>query len=313
MNVLIFVMTMLMLLAMLAYGRLETYVNSQLTQVVFENYMQNQERSSINSGAVKAYDDIKKSGKTKDTPPTPRVKATSKITMALFFNHSLREKDPKQWNQSKILLKNLIVTLYGQEKFFKEALEKRPGVVDELISAIEHASDALPPDKKMKQTKDLLTLKLQDPVLDDLFYQILKENPYIDLLPQSQQKANGTLKPVEPVEEENKEDHADGSEEAQEHQSPPGYFSLLDFINNSKDYKVRVFLAPKQVLQAIFRDQSTVDEIMREREMFYKQAVSGMPVDELSKAFESRFNGSRQSDIDTTSLDYSVSKTRPKK
>src|SRR5690606_1123836 len=92
-----------------------------------------------------------------------------------------------------------------------------------------------------------------------------------------------------------------------------GYFSLLDFITIGPDNKVRVYLAPKEVLKAIYHD-NVVDEIMRERQSLYKEAVadeSGSNKESLRDTFRGMFDRHKDALIDENTLDYSISKTRP--
>ena len=56
MNILIFVMSLLMMLALLTYGRLDMYRSFVVTQGEFERYMADGERNAINSAAQQWYD-----------------------------------------------------------------------------------------------------------------------------------------------------------------------------------------------------------------------------------------------------------------
>jgi len=71
MNVLIFVMTMLMLLSLLTYARLESYRNSQVFQIFFTYYMEKDERGYQNLAAEKLYKKIKAPGKKTSEEPSP--------------------------------------------------------------------------------------------------------------------------------------------------------------------------------------------------------------------------------------------------
>jgi len=55
MNVLIFVISLLMMLALLTYGRLDMYRNFSITQLEFERYMVEDQRKAINKGAEQWY------------------------------------------------------------------------------------------------------------------------------------------------------------------------------------------------------------------------------------------------------------------
>lgn len=299
MNVLIFVMTMLMLLAMLTYGRLATYSSSQISQVIFEKYMQNDERAYLNSFAEVLYNEIHKTSKEGDS--TPRVSANSLISIAPLFNSAVTEEALKQRKQATMMLKTLMHVLYGDSPFFKEMLEKRPTFTDEIIASLIETSEGLPKEDKWKKVTDLANINLSDKELDAIFYLMLKGAAYKDVL----QSAI--------VSEEDKVNTESTSTTNEDFHSKKGHFSLLDFINLSGTSKIRVYLAPKEVLEVVFPDKKTVDEIINERQQLYKQVVAGSSAAELSKIFESQFDSRRNPEIGRKDIDYTVTKTAPKK
>lgn len=302
-----------MLLAMLTYGRLEIYRNSQISELFFERYMQKDERGYINTAAEELYDSIKKTTKDPQTPKppvTPKAQASPRISLNMLFDKKLREKSSQEWEQKKLLLKNLIEVLYADAPFYKKIMEERPTFPDDLISALTHTIDNLPEDNKLKNPKDLAELNLADEQLNEALYMILRGGTYKTILDPTKTQKQG--KPEDKAESEADQSDSDPKKEVSDYKSPEGHFSLLDFVNQSSYNKIRVYLASKEVLQAIFPDKATVDDIINERKALYKQADAGTSPQDLSNNFKSQFVSRRHGDIEENSLDFTVSKTNPK-
>ena len=307
MNVLIFVMTMLMLLALLTFARLDSYRSSQVFQTIFKYYMEKDERGYYNLKAQQIYDKIKVSTSTKDGKPAPKAEGSPRIGIALLFDKKKREDNPKGWLQTQTLLKNLISTLYGEQPFYQKAIEEHNTIVDELIAAITRTVDALETDKKPKSAAGLANLKLNDPKLDQFLYKMLQGSTYLDIT-----STNSNEKAKEQIESDVDAGDADTANASAEFTSPEGYYSLLDFVTAKSDPKVRVYLAPKEVLQSIYHDSQTVDAIITERNKLYKQAIAGTDPKDLTTTFKDQFDRQKDSGIDESSLNYTVTKTNPK-
>lgn len=329
MNVLIFVMTMLMLLTLMTYAKLETFRTSQIFQILFEERMMQNERNVINVAAAPLYRDItvnteepKKETEDKDASKKQgeNVKEAEAenpsrlfryISIGMLLDKKKREENPEKWEQTKILLKNLMNQLYAKQPFFIDIAQERPQLVDELISAVVHAIDSLP-DKKLKKAKDLANLELEDLVLNTVFYDMLKSSIRVE----ENQTANSSpiLNPEDGKKEEKIADSADSvlDKKVEDYISPEGESSLLDYVGEGQA-KTSVYLAPKEVLQAIFLNEAVVDDVIKERNQYYKQARSGADLKELSKAFKSQFEPRRDASIDSKTLDFSVTTTNPNK
>jgi hypothetical protein len=315
MNVLIFVTTILMLLSLMTYARLETYRNSQAFQSIFKHYMQETERGVINGQAQTVYESIvvKEDDKKGETKKNPAIDANPRIAIGLLFDPT-RDSQVKDWEQTKILLKNLIETLYDKQPFYQKIHQQRPVFIDELINAIMKTVDDLPAEKKPKKTTDLGNLKLLDPVLDDALYKILHGAPNLNVVTYEQKR-------VEQQNDSNKfsEDdiattgeNVESGQESDTYQSPGGYYSLLDYVTGKKKPKIRIYLAPRNVLLAIFKDETTVDTIINERESLYRQAVDSEKMEPFNESFKNQFEKLRDQAIDPETLNFSVSKTNPK-
>lgn len=314
MNVLIFVMTMLMLLSIMTFARLENYRSSQIFQVLFENYMEKDERGYINMVALKTYDATKGSKK-ENSGAKEKVLASPRISLAPLLKKGEKEKAPQEAASFTVLLKNLMTTLYADQPFYKKIIEERPSFQDEIIAALIKSAAELPKGKGLKNAADIANLKLDDDELQDVFYKMLKGAPYKDL--------NKTLVPdltKEVPKEQVQKDDDDSDDtsiekEREEHKSPQGYFSLLDFLTLQSWNKVRVYLAPREVLQAIYRNDAIVNDVINKRNELYHQAYLGDSegTKSLSESFKNEFNNRQDPAVGDDVLDYTVTKTNPKK
>jgi len=311
MNILIFVMTMLMLLALMTYARLDSFRSSQAFQTIFQYYMENKERAYFNLQAESTYKSIVVSTKEGGAKAGPKAEGSPRIGIALLIDKTQREAKPKEWLQTQVLLKNLIISLYKDQPFFKSAIAERSSLPDDLIAAITQASDALPKEKKLKSADDLANLHLTDPQLDQLLYKLLHGIPSELITPMKKKKEK--IEEEKPVVDPGKGDSTK-EDEKEEFNSIKGYYSLLDFVTTKSTPKVRVYLARKEVLNAIFHDPKIVESLLTERKELYKQTKdkSDIEIKELTTTFKDHFNRLKDSSIDDNSLNYTVTKTNPK-
>jgi hypothetical protein len=307
-----------MLLSLMTYARLDVYRSSQTFQFLFNKQMEKEERGYINSVALKKYKTTKGSSKKSaenSKPAAPKVAASPRINIsALLPSKKEDELYAQKQQQTATLFKNLMVVLYANQPFFQKIQRERPTFMDDIVREVIQEAAQLPEKQQIKSARDLANLKLSDPDLNEAFYKMLHGAPNKELLNQeegqniTQDQDNGDA-----VVEDDKSDQAMMAKEAEEYKSPKGYFSLLDFVTIGSDNKIRVYLAPKEVLKAIYHNH-VVDEIMRERQELYRQAVAdedGSNKESLKETFRGMFDRHKDALIDDNLLDYSVSKTKP--
>ncbi len=333
MNILLFVTSLLMVMASLTYTRLETYRNFSLTQNQFTLYMDQRERGSINLQAETLFTHSR-GAQPPPQPPTPSDpnnpkppsvgsneqvkntgKARSRLSLAMFIDSAKKNAHPKEYLQFFALARKLIYLLYNDQPFFQAMERKNPDFVHSLLKAL-MVADAFPKEKKIKKTKQLANLDLLDEDLNHVFYEMLqgtvkKIEPKQELNKKSDQLSLLTVQEKESKGEDDGEDVEEDT--AEDQSSPKGYYSLKDFITLTDATKVRVFLAPKTLLQAIFDDPKVVDEIMAARLELYKKFSGRHSISkqDASKLFEDAFRNKSDpsfSDI----LDFTVTKTNPK-
>lgn len=322
MNVLIFVITLLMLLSLMTYARLDTFRNAQAFQLYFNAYMQNEERNHINSVEVKKFKNAKNPAPSsaqkegQKGPGTPRIAASPRINIKALIPVKDQSHQPQQVQQASVLLKNLMTVLYADQPFFQKIQQQRPSFMDDIIHAITQEAGQLPEAQRIKNAGDLANLRLKDPELEEAFYKMMHGAAYKDALEQinAKPKAPAAADTGTATGEDDQSDQAALAKEADEFKSPKGYYSLLDFVTIGPNTKIRVYLAPREVLKAIYHDH-VADDIIRERQALYEQAdadKTGSNKAALKEAFHNMFNGHKDAHIDDSMLDYSVTKTNPR-
>lgn len=312
MNILTMVMILLMVLSLMTYAKLETFKSTQIIDQFFNHYMEIEERGFITEHAVDKYKTTKmspkQSGRTKTKAP-----GLPRLSLALLLDKKASEEKPDQWKQMSALFKNLTDSLYKDHPFYKEALTDNPTAIDEILTQLSKQIGKIDKDKKQipKHAADLANIKLNDEKLDLLLYKMLLGAPYKDIL----KNGPNTNEGKDRGEADNDEEEEVLNEQAEEFNSPVGYYSLLDFVTLAKSEKVRIFLAPREMLTAIFHDPGVVDEIIAQRQELYKLALDAKDakaIEGLSASFQGQFDHRRDTTIDSSRLDYTVNKTNPK-
>lgn len=281
MNVLVFVMTMLMLLSIMTYARIESFRDLSGLKSQFEWYMQEYERSAYNKAIKKKYDDLPRT-KTKDgTDPEAKQKeeeqACSKLPFYFLLNKQQREARHDVFNQHILLTKMLIRQLYSDAPFFKKAEESQPDIVDMTLQSLMNAADKLPKSQTITTAADLSSVDLGNESLNEFFYRILK----------------GTV-------------NIDEQDEAET------YPSLINFVTVKNKTSIRIFLASHDLLMAIYDNPSLVKDIEETRIQLYQAVKDGKEKEEASNEFSEMFKGKQREGIDEKTLDFRVTKTNPK-
>lgn len=306
MNILLMVTVMLLMLTLMTTAKLETFRSTQILDQFFNHYMEVEERGFINKSAEDEYKTTKMSSAPGKKSTGKKVDAIPRISLYKLADKKLQKEKPAEWNQLVNMLKRLTDTLYADHPFYKEFLEKRPNAIEELATQLTKGIGALETDQKPTKSSDLANISLKDPELDEFFYKMLLGAPYKDVLREPRPTGE---------EPDNDEDEKTLDDEAKEFSSPQGYYSLLDFVTMKKSDKIRVFLAPKDLLQAIFNDPGVVNDILSERQQYYKAATKmddQKDIDQLSGSFMTQFQEKRDSSISADMLNFTVNKTNPK-
>lgn len=330
MNLLIFILSLIMMLSLMTYARLESFTKSHVQASEWLWLMKESERDTFNKAQKvcnsidkKKADKAKKDKETKDNapppPPPPEVPkddkdkeptgtngvkdeitkpqenespspGSGKISLGWFLDKSFREKYKDRLTQMTSLMETFIATQWGNQPFYKKLEKDRPNFVplmfEDMYDSVEKAK-LDNPKFKVSSLDDLLFITWKDPELKTAFARMLQE---------------GLTYKRDP-------DPSEGIS-AVEKDSPKGYQSLNDFFASKKNEKIRVWLAPKALLLALYGDPKTVEEIVKTREAYYKEMRNGSATAaDLKKKFEELFS-SRTNFNDL--LDYTVTTTQPK-
>lgn len=316
MNVLLFVTAMIMVLSMLTYTKLELYHSFSLLQSQFTRYMTEIERGTINTTAEWWYENSRSTQSSTSPQPNPqaaRSSARSRLSFLVFIDKAKQAQYAQVYPKIVLLTKKLIFTLYKNQPFFQQFVQRRPDIVDGLLASLMIA-DSLPKEQKIKKATDLANLNLEDPLLNTFFYYVLKGTPFA---PPEQTK---TVEPYQPLQTDfiiklgngETEDEDGDPDKSKYYVSPSGY-SLLDCINVDDAVKIRVFLASKPLLLAIFDHPDIVNAIIAMRNDLYHKVTSGaVTANDASTQFQNLFASKSDPNFNDTILDFKVTKTNPK-
>lgn len=306
MNVLLLVMGMLMLLSIMTYARLDIFRSFSGTQTSFIDYMTKNERKYPNKIANEWYKSIVVNPtSSKSSSKTP---ANSRLNWKLLVDKKKREKEENAFEVFKSISRNLIVDLFQKQPFFIKAQEKYPNLVDRLLNAIIDAADKS--DLKFNKATDLSNLDLNDNLLNEIFYQMIK-GYIIPGNESSEPKASKSEDDEIKTPDEETEDLE--NEEAQEFQAEPGRISLLNYITMRGKNKIRIYLASKPILFSIFGDDDVVKEIIKSREDLYNQIKKEKDqkiINGYSEKFQNEFIGRSPPEFQNY-LDFTLSKVDP--
>lgn len=294
MSILVFVMSLIMLLSVMTWSRLETFLQSRLQAEEWVWLMKESERSVFNR-IEKAHVPAKTAAQ--KTPKAPKDKKTDskpaptpgsgQISLAWLFDKSFRENAKERSPKMQEVIEKLIDNLWKDQPFYKKLESERPRFVRALLAEIiELTGD------KIKKFEDLIDLNWRDYELKEALGRMIQSGLVYKRPP---------LKPGE-------------KPEVPAH-SPVGFQSLKDYFTSKKLDKIRVWLAPRALLLALFNDPQTVAEIVRKREELYKEvknsrSLSGEAQTAYTKQFEGAFS-SRTPYGDL--LDFTVTTTDPRK
>lgn len=322
MNILLFVTSLLMLLSLMTYARIDSFRYFLGMEAQFEKYMTSIERNQTNAAAEQWYDTTRAT-KPKDPnkpakTPAPQnqqnqKKSSSRLSFRFFIDQKMRETNQAAFKQTAEWAKKLMLTLYGNQEFFAEEFKKNPAFMDEILESLERATEGLFTGKiKLTKAAQLSNLNLDESVRE-AFYHMLKGCPNSELKKNQalldEKKAENNI--TSPSDAEGDEGDADDTaNEAQEY-SKDGYDSLLNYITLQNTPRIRVFLASRPLLAAIFGQVSTADAIIEARQGLYRAVIHGTltPKDATDQFADQLKNYTNN--FDEAFLDFTVSRTNP--
>lgn len=219
----------------------------------------------------------------------------------LYIASLIQQPDtqPQETAESKAaytLLKSTIFALYKNKAFFIEA-EMDEAKVDNLLAMLFLNAKDLPIKNFVKSPESLANVPLNNKIYEGVLYKMLKGNtppnaaadaPFIN---------------------------------------PENYKSLTHFIRfNKANSIISVYLAPVEILIALFKDPKIVEQVITARDEVFKEQqkeksadkqtspnnvpVQNTDLDARKLAFE-KFRDLIRDDIDKTLVDFNISLTNP--
>lgn len=298
-----YVSTMLMLLVLMTYGRMESFRGFGYIQSQFKQYMEKHERNYINDQAIRQYKTTKATSNNPnddEDDPQQKSQARAKLAFNLFIDKKERDAHQNDYEQLSLITRNLIYYLYSEESFYKAMEEKRPNFVAEILDAIIKTTDGYTDKQKLKKTCEISTINLGDAELNEVFTLMLKGS--VSIAEKIQSSENVILK------------YEEGRVTVQpNYLSTEGYYSLEGFLTlDPGNYKIRVFLASPQLLMAIFGNPATVNDILQQRYALYTSLKKGEEKKTLESSFQNQYQSQILPGIRPEILDFGISKTNPK-
>lgn len=319
MNILLYVVTLLLVLSAITYARWDSFQSAIGLQKGFVHYMGSLEQNSSFDSATEWYHKLK----VRKNQTTPKESdqldpngSIGRLSFYLFLRQKERTKYEKEHQQLRQVAKRLMTLLYGEQRFYQEMSAKRPQFPDEILDEIQNSADQLPEKEYLRETEGLSNLEFVDKELHNVFYLMMK-----GMAEPTEKAIPIELKP-EKTDTDDEEDHASESKESH---SSGGYHSLVDLISVKPVYKVRLFLASRSLLLALFGDVPTVEKILEKRRDIYRElrryntedpeGKKGYPAfkNNLKKQFEEEFSQLGLTPEQKLILDFTVSKTNPQK
>lgn len=273
MNILPLVFTLLLILSVLTIEKMDRFKNKVLVQKKYEQLINEQESSAFNIRQGRLYG---------VHPPSYRS-----LTFRPFISKKFRDEKPEKYKQVRQITIDLIHVLYGKAKFYKKMEQKRPEFVQELLGAIEAAAENMD-EKSFKRIHDVARIDLNDPMLQEVFYRMLK----------------GTID----------KESSKRPENVEIMKSEKAYIPLLTYFNfDIKEVKIKLGLAPRELLLAIYDNPDIVQKLINLRNELTASLVSNkLQKDEATAKFQAEFEGKQKQGI-TDVLDYTISQTSKSK
>lgn len=320
MNILMFVITMLMALAMLTYARLESFRTFSGMKAQFATYMETLERKPINDISEQWYDRTIVNSRISQER-REKIEGSSRLSFYLFLNKEEREKEVEMYKQTRELAKQLMMTLYSHKPPLQKMLLEHSSLFDDVLNEIEKLADNLPKKKKITKAPGLANLEIENKTLwEALYYMLNGQSP---LEPEASLQLVSSKPVVDTTvhftfggplinEKEDQDEELDAALESEEAHAQGSYESLLDFITVRNSKKIRVYLASRELLQAIYGDPFIVENIIEARKLLYQQVKSD-PAQKgaASKSFQDNFSTTGQAASYNLILDFTVSRTNP--
>ncbi len=293
MNVLLLVSIMLVLMNVMTYTRLQTYLDTAGVRIEYEQYMTMEERRQINILETTKYAFTKvksiEQPKEGEANPDKQVQETAYSFLNIYpiFASILKagdknsQPDTTRTDAITKLFKRMLEKAYGNQRFYKEALKKYPELLDDLVKQMQESIPNATIALKLTSRKDLANIPMLDDDMREVLYKMLK----------GQESSKTVVNGKKVI-------------------TNAGYPALRTLITlKSKPSTLRVWLARAPLIEAIFRDP---EPFFERRSELYRQIKAGVIKPEgATKDLSGLFKNVAATDIDLSLLDFTASTTPP--
>lgn len=316
MQVLLYVMALLMLLLVMTAAKVNFFEHAGRMHQSVVRYMETFEREPYQQLAADFYDRITLKSRAANPAKSSKIQGTSRLSLAPILNEDVRNKNPEVYQQTRTLLKQLMIQLFSQARFYQQLAQSRSSFLDELIDELQKAAEQTQEKESLEGISGLSQLEIFDPDLKYAFFLMLQGVPVSLGAPSvhwEQEEKEATSKLHSDTLDLTAEEEEEAQAESDEGHAAAGLASLQDYLTSKDSPKIRVFLAPKALLLAIYGDGIIVDRLLESRHQLFN-AVNRDPSQKqaLSEQFQEDFSSQGQASAFNAILDFSVSRTQPR-
>lgn len=291
MHLLMTTFAFLMIFAIFSYAQFQKLSETTFTERLYTARFKQENDALSDSFSKRAIELLSPHSSTeRDDDSNTNGKCTRYLHIDSLIQRDEVALETEESKAAKSLLKQLIVTLYGTKTFFLEA-GMDTTKIDALVELMFRNAKELANKNYLKDIKVLANVGLNNEIYQEVLYKMLKGTAV------DQQNDDPLFKKAN------------------------NYKSLCQFVRFQRRIKnpaiMSVYLAPNELLVALFQDPDVVANILARRKEFFKklQADTEKKIHEeqLATDFANEFQSQIPVGIDKNLIDFKVSRTDPNK
>lgn len=297
MGLLIQTSVLIMVIAIITYSRLDLFIPKKALEHQIVSFMTTTERNWMNTAAKAYYDNLSPSNHATGTRSAST--GTAFISLRPLFG-----ENEEQANNTKILLRSLLVQLYAKQPFVTNEIKK--GSYTDAENLFRDVVDAI---ALAGRNRALYSVDDKNLMTEDQFFRLnigALQPVFVNIVNGCSCRLEGDAE--QHSKDSIEEDDEEGESESQNGVIPRNYCSLFTFANMQPYKPLSIYLAPEEVLMALYGNQQVVDEIIRARTIANKEYKKDKNPE--AKAALERFKNI-PAVIDSKFLDFNVTTTDP--
>lgn len=170
MQILTLIFAFLIIFAMMGQRQVEHYRSTRLVRQAYLSVMVERERERLDQWQDKLYtQSITSSGK--DSEGRHPIQLNGKLNLAFLMGGEHSDQEAAFFSP---LLIRLLPLLYDHLTFYKEAKEALPNLEEALVEGLVEAVKRQPASYHPKKVSSLSALELENPLLQEVWYRLLK-------------------------------------------------------------------------------------------------------------------------------------------